>query len=434
VVKTPDPGRRTFLRQAGLAVGAGTILPFLGSGTESAAASPDPDQLFKTGRFEEADRGYALILRKDPNNARAAAQRGYIALLSNKFEDAETFLAKAVDLAPADTFSKQQLADCFVRQDQLSRAVPLLRASGNEAYATQLASVTGTSYEVHGAQTTRLPFLAMDPLPLVEASVSGRSPRKFLLDTGGTLSLSMATAQEAGLRAVATGKGRAGGQTFTMYFGVLDSFRMGDIELRNLPVHWHDAVMPSALGDPQPSGVIGTTIFYHFLTTMDYANRALILRRKTRAHLREFQAEARHTGAETLPLWLAADHFPCTLGSLNDYGPRMVSLDTGGAGGMGVVTTAEMAERAGIRVDYDRPGSFNRIAAYPCIPDKASLGGAVAQDIYGIAGPLLMDDRFRFETIANFTHSFFKPYAITFDFMDMNFYITGYKKYFPSPR
>jgi hypothetical protein len=36
-----------------------------------------------------------------------------------------------------------------------------------------------------------------------------------------------------------------------------------------------------------------------------------------------------------------------------------------------------------------------------------------------------MDDRFRFDTIANFTHAFFKPYTITFDFMDMNFYLCG---------
>jgi tetratricopeptide (TPR) repeat protein len=418
-----DVDRRKFLRQAGLAVGAGAVGPLLGSGT--AEASGDPEQLFKAGRFAEADRGYALILRRDPENARAMAQRGYIALLSNRFADAEKFLTKAVGLAPADNFVKQQLADCFVRQDQLARAVDPLRASGNEAYATQLASVTGPPYQVHGAETTRLPFRALDPLPLVEASVSGRPARKFILDTGGTLSLSMAAAEEAGLRAVATGKGRAGGQTFTMYFGVLDSFRLGDIELRNLPVHWHDAVMPSALGDPQPSGVIGTTIFYHFLTTVDYANRALVLRRKTRDHLRAFQAEARNAGAEVLPLWLAGDHFPCTLGRLNDHGPRIVSLDTGGAGGIGVVTTPEVAERAGIRVDYGRPTSFNKIPVYPCVPDKASLGGAVGRDIYSIAGPLLMDDRFRFDTIANFTHAFFKPYTITFDFMDMNFYLCG---------
>jgi tetratricopeptide (TPR) repeat protein len=388
------------------------------------ALAPDPDQLFKAGRFAEADRAYEFILRTDPHNARALAQRGYIALLSNKFADAETFLTKAITLAPTDTFSKQQLADCFVRQDQLARAVPLLRESGNEAYATQLANVTGTAYEVHGGQTTQLPFLAMDPLPLVEASVSGRPSRKFLLDTGGTLSLSMAAAEEAGLRAVSTGRGRAGGQTFTMYFGVLDSFRMGDIELRNFPVHWHDAVMPALLGDPQPSGVIGTTIFYHFLTTMDYANRALILRQKTKANLREFQAEAKRTGTERLPLWLAADHFPCTLGILNNFGPRVVSLDTGGVGAMGIVTTPETAALAGIKVDFDRPGTFNRIPVHPCIPAKASLGKAVARNIYGIAGPLSMDNRFQFETIANFTHTFFKPHTITFDFTDMNFYIT----------
>ncbi|MFI9552912.1 aspartyl protease family protein [Nonomuraea endophytica] len=421
------PSRRSALELLGAAtLGAGGV--GMASGTAHAAqtaSAADPDELFRRGRFKEAERGYRELLRANPDDQHANAQVGYIALLSNRFQDAETHLTKATELAPDDRFSLTQLADTFVRQDQLGRAAPILERAGNKGYATQLASVSGTPYQVNGAQSTRIPFRGLDPLPLVEASVSGRGPRRFLLDTGGTLSLSMETAEEAGLEYVATGRGRAGGQTFTMYFGVLDSFRMGDVELRNIPVHWHDAKMPAALGDPQPSGVIGTTIFYHFLTTMDYAGRALVLRQKNGENLREFQAEARRSGAEKLPLWLAFDHFPCTVGSLNHLGPGMVSLDTGGSGGIGVVTTEEMARRAGIRVDRDRATSFNRIPVYPCVPDRASLGKAVARDIYSIAGPLLMDDRFRFETIANFTHAFFKPYAITFDFTEMNFYIAG---------
>jgi tetratricopeptide (TPR) repeat protein len=426
--------RRRFLRRAGLAVGAGAALPLVGAGgfgaVASATSNVDPDQLLREGRFAEAERGFRKVLRRDPDNAHAAARVGYIALLSNRFSDAETFLTKAVGLAPEDTFAQLQLGDCFVRQDKLARAVSPLRASGIDsgtAYAELYASMTGTPWQMRGAQRTRIPFLGLEPYPIVEARLRGGEPRKFFLDTGATLGLSKQVAEEIGLRVVSTFQGGIPGQTFTLYLGVLDSIEMGDIELRNVPVIWHDGRKPSLPDGSQTAGAIGTTLFYHFLTTMDYANQALILRRKTRAQLHRFQAEARHAGVDKLPLWLAGDHLPCTLGSLRDYGPRMVRMDTGGQR-IGVVTTVEIAEQVGIEVDYAHPEKFNgTIEVFPIVPDRISLGRAVGRNVRGIAGPLLGSHggQILFDTIANFTHNFFKPFAITFDYTDMNLYITG---------
>ncbi|TDD79977.1 aspartyl protease family protein [Actinomadura rubrisoli] len=419
--------RRTFLQRSGMAIGAGAALPLLTPGTGNAAPGPssDPDALFKAGRFDEADRGYRRLLHKDPNNARAAAQRGYIALLSNRFGTAERFLTRAVHLDPGDSFTKEQLADCHVRQDRLARAVPLLKDAGKDAYAKMYAAVAaaGTPYEIHGAQATRIPFEATDPLPTLRASVNGLKPGTFMLDTGATMSVSAETAERAGIRAVASMQAGIPGHRNTFYLGVMDSFRIGHIEIRNIPVLWAEAGAPKPPGKIPPDGVFGTTVFYHFLTTMGYANQALVLRRRTREQLRRFQARARRAGVEPLPLWLAGDHFPCTLGSLNGYGPRVVSLDTGGSG-LGVVTSEENAKRAGVEIDYAHPEKFNgTITCYPIHPETSSLGAAVGRRIRGTAGPLLFDDRFKFDTLANFTHEFFKPYAITFDFADMNFYV-----------
>jgi hypothetical protein len=67
--------RREFLRLGGMATAAGTALPLLGSALQAfpaqaatAATVPpaDPDQLFRQGRFDAADRGYAQELRQDP--------------------------------------------------------------------------------------------------------------------------------------------------------------------------------------------------------------------------------------------------------------------------------------------------------------------------------------------------------------------------------
>lgn len=409
--------RRTFLAGVGLATAAPLV------GLDTASATTDPDQLFSDGWFAAADCGYAQLLRQDPANAHATAQRGYIALLANRFVDAEQHLSRAISLG--DAASKQRLAECFVRQDQHARAVPLLRATGNprdEAYAELYSRLEGQAWQVHGARGTRLPFLMTDPVPAVTASLNGGPPKGFLLDTYSTLDLNQADAEEAGLRSIATVKGVAMGGPVTIHLGILESIRIGDIELRNIPMQWIDMQRPALPDGSQPAGVLGTTTFYHLLTTMDYAGGALVLRRK---------AAGTRTSGHRLPLWLAGDHYPCSLGSMNDYGPRVVTLDTGGLA-HGLDTTVEMAERVGMTVDYDHPRQMGGNTVYPITADRVALGRAVGHDVRGFAsergglgipGPG-QAGQFGFTPIANFTHEFFKPFAVTFDYANMHLYVS----------
>jgi tetratricopeptide (TPR) repeat protein len=416
------PGRRAFLGAAA-AIGAAGAIPVT-TGV-AAATVTDPDELFKNGQFDAAARGYRRLLGKDPENAHAAAQLGYLALLSNRFGAAERYLSTAVKLDSGDVASRQRLAECYVRQDQLTRAVPLLKQTGrprDAAYATLYDHVTGAPWQLGGAHSTRVPFVTVEPLPAVKAEVNGRE-KTFYLDTYATLDLAQEVAEEAGLRSLATLSGVASNNPVTIHLGVLESFRIGGIEIRNLPVQWIDAQRPPLPDGSQPAGVLGTTLFYHFLATMDYAGQALLLRRKS---------AARGIGSGRLPLWLAGDHYPLTLGSLNDYGPRIVTLDTGGLG-HGLDTTVEYAKRAGLAVDHDHPIDRNGVAFYPATADRMSLGRAVARNVKGFASAKTIPGQpgpgqagmFGFEIIANFTHEFFKPFTLTFDYTGMNVYITG---------
>lgn len=407
-----DVSRRAFLMGA-------AATPLLIPGT--ASATTDPDQLFSDGWFAAADRGYARILRANPSDARAAAQRGYIALLGNRFADAERYLSQAISLG--DLASRQRLAECYVRQDHHDLAVPLLRAGNqrDQAYAELYSRLEGPAWQVQGARSTRLPFLMRDPVPAVMASLNGGPPKGFLLDTYSTLDLNQADAEEAGLRSIATVTGVAMGGPVTIHLGILDSIRMGDIELRNIPMQWIDMRRPALPDGSQPAGVLGTTTFYHLLTTMDYAGQALVLRRK---------ASGVRTAGDRLPLWLAGDHYPCSLGSMNGYGPRVVTLDTGGLA-HGLDTTVELAERVGMTVDYANPRQMQGTTVYPTTADRISLGRAVGRDVRGLAserggmgipGPG-QAGQFGFTPIANFTHEFFTPFAVTFDYTDMHVYI-----------
>jgi hypothetical protein len=119
------------------------------------------------------------------------------------------------------------------------------------------------------------------------------------------------------------------------------------------------------------------------------------------------------------------------LGSLGDYTPRMVTADTGGIGS-GLDTTVEIAERVGIKVDYDHPIEHFGNKIYPITADQISLGRAVGRNVPGHAAEKVFPGfpgpgqsaQFGFDMIANFTHEFFKPFAITFDYTDMKLFIT----------
>lgn len=263
--------RRSLLRGAAVVAGAAATVPLLGGATAAQADSSPADALFKAGKFEQAGRAYKEILRKDPENLQAARQLGYVRLLSNNFPDAEKYLTMALELAPGDKETSQILGDCYIRQDKLSLYVPRWQAAGYETYARWFAAVHGRPYQIHG-DTARLPWQQMDPEPQVEASVNGGPPKLFTFYTGASwLGMSSEVAREAGLKPVTRQEIPYLDGTIWQYFGVLDSFKLGGIELRNVPVEWDESA-PDSPGGPD-DGIIGTWIFYHFLTTFEPLHR-----------------------------------------------------------------------------------------------------------------------------------------------------------------
>ncbi|GAA4231720.1 hypothetical protein GCM10022254_29710 [Actinomadura meridiana] len=419
--------RRSLLRGATVMAGAVVSTPLLGRAPRARAEGGDADALFKAGRFEQAGRAYEEILRKDPTNLHAAQRRGYVALLANKFPDAEKYLRMALHLAPDDKDTNYFLADCYLRQDKFSLSAPHWRAIGEEAYAKWFAAVQGEGYQVRG-DIARLPFQQMDPMPLVEASVNGGPPKRFTFYTGApNLGMRASVAKEAGLSPVASQKIEYEGGAIWAYYGVLDSFKLGDIELRNVPVGWSSTESGEDV-DTDSDGMIGTWVFYHLLTTFDYAGRSLILRRRSPETSRSARAAAARMGAKPLPLWLAREQYVHSRGSIAGSGSRVVGVNLGGKGGeSAAVMVGETAERLRIRTDYDRPiGTFAQshpAVTYPCYPKEIRLGDAVAREVYCETNPNATLAPFGFDIPTAFFHCFHKPYNITLDFTDMHLYI-----------
>ncbi|SEH00927.1 Tetratricopeptide repeat-containing protein [Nonomuraea solani] len=421
--------RRSLLRGAAVVAGAAATAPLLGGAAAALAGSGDADALFKAGKFEQAGRAYEEILKTDPKNAHAARRRGFVGLLSNRFSEAERYLKMAIELAPDDKDAHRFLADCYIRQDKFALSAPHWRAAGQEGAATLFAAFRGEPYQIHG-DIAQVRWLQTDPQPLVEASVNGGPLKRFAFYTGTpSLSVSATVAKEAGLSAVASSKMDYLNGKVWQHGGVLESFKLGGIEVRNLPVSWMEW---ESGGDvtTENDGMIGTWVFYHFLTTFDYAGRQLILRRRTPEAAGKVRAAAQRSGAEPLPLWLAREHMVHSRGSIAGVarsGPRVVAMPIGGGSELAAAAHGETAEQLQIRTDHDRPiqtfAHSRPVVTYPCYPTEIRLGNAVAKDIYCNTNPNSKLAPLGFDVPATFFHSFYKPYNITLDFTGMNVYI-----------
>jgi tetratricopeptide (TPR) repeat protein len=161
------------------------------------------DELFEKGDFSKADTLYRKVLARDPHNVHALAQHAYIVLLTNKVQEAKTLLKQVLRLDPKHTRSLGNLADALWRADEfeeLAAFLPLPDDIGPPATAAQLRSFAGRRpYQISGSRSTRIPFVASDPLPLIEVSLNGAVPEVFFIDTGGAFALNEGYAKKIGV-------------------------------------------------------------------------------------------------------------------------------------------------------------------------------------------------------------------------------------------
>jgi predicted aspartyl protease len=390
---------------------------------------PGADALFKAGKFAEAEKLYSRLAVLDPTDHRITGRLGYLALLSNRLDEAPTWLEKTLQLKPDDTGARLLLAEVFRRRDDFARAAALLKAAGKEALAKQLESLAGTRpYQIEGkTDKTSVKFVVTDPLPLVKVRVNGGEEVNFLIDTGAAeVFLDTEFAKQLGVKTFGSLPGTfAGGKQAAVQLGRIDSLTLGDFAVRNLPVH----ILPTRpLSKPvfqgkQVDGILGTVLFYHFLSSLDYPKGELVLRRNTRENRQGFEEAVQSGRAVSVPFWMAGDHYMVAWGQVEKSPPVLLFVDTGLAGG-GVTLARSVIEAAGIKLAEDKAGEGigggGKVKVVPFVVEELSLGGAKEQKVRGLfMDPFDLEDKFGFRMGGIISHGFFRPYALTFDFTGM---------------
>jgi len=425
------------------------VAAIIGLGSFAGQATPQPtqseidsaDRLFQMGKFAEAGKLYSQIVTQNPKNYSATLQLGRIALLFCRLDDAQKWLEKAITLQPGNVDAKVMLSEAFYRRDDFQKAAASLSGvdvSSNKLIISQyptlnvamLESFNGqTPYELHGNGTiTRLKFVKTDPLPVITVRINGGDEVTFFIDTGGSeVALDTEFAKELGVPQFGAVQGTfSGGQHTEVQLGRIESLTVGDWTVKNLPT----AMLPlrqlsKGFGVKQINGIIGTTLFYHFLTTMDYPRGELVLRRKTVESLEEFTKSSGKKVA--VPIWMASDHFMVGWGRVETLPPTLLFVDTG-LTGAGVKLAESVIKEAGIKLEenkaYEGAGGGGKLKIVPYTVHQLSFGDIKEENVPGLYdGPFPWENMFGFHLAGMVGHDFFKPYAVTFDFQNMQIFL-----------
>jgi hypothetical protein len=399
-------------------------------------------RLFQAGKFAEAGKLYSQIVAQNPKDYSATLQLGRIALLSNRLDDTKEWLEKAISLRPGDADAKIMLAQALYRRDEFQKAAAALTGvdvSSNklirEQYPTlnvaMLESFKGQApYELHGSGTsTRVKFVKTDPLPLVNVRVNDGKEVTFFIDTGGSeVTLDTDFAKELGVPQFGAVQGTfSGGQHAEVQLGRIESLTLGNWTVKNVPT----AMLPlrqlsEGFGVKQIDGIIGTTLFYHFLTTMDYPHGELVLRRKDGKSLEEFKAQSSGKRV-TVPIWMASDHFMVGWGRVEKLPPTLLFVDTG-LMGAGVKLAESAIKEARIKLEENKAtegaGGGGTLKVVPYTVHQLSFGDIKEENVPGLYdGPFPWENMFGFYLAGMVGHDFFKPYAVTFDFQNMQIFL-----------
>ena len=408
----------------------------------ASSAIDSANLLFQSGKFAEAGKIYAQIAAEDPKDYAAILQLGRIALLSNQLDDAQGWLEKAIALHPDDADAKVMLAEAFYRRDDFQKAASSLDgvdvATNKlviEQYPTlnvaKMESFKGqTPYDLQGAgEITRLKLIKTDPLPLVSVRVNGGEEVTFFIDTGGSeVGLDTDFAKELGLPNFGEVQGTfSGGEQAKVGQSRIESLTVGDWTINNLPIMTLPFRQLSAgLGVKRIDGVIGTTLFYHFLATLDCPKGELVLRRKTAQSREEFAANSPADNV-AVPFWIASDHFMVGWGRVETMPPALLFVDTGLAGA-GVKLAESVIKQAGIKLEedkaYEGQGGGGTLKIVPYTVSQLYFGDMREDDVPGLYdGPFPWENSFGFHLAGMVGHDFFKPFAVTFDFETMQIFL-----------
>ena len=381
------------------------------------------ESLYAAGNFAAAERAFA-VSRPAKDDTLITLRRASLQLLHNDRKGARATLAPLLARPDAPRSAKAIMAESYARDLDFAHAAPLYRDLGRDAVAKQMESFAGADpFRYEGPDSAIVPFVQTDPLPLVQAKVNGRGPYFFLIDTGGgDLLVDPVLADSLACPNFGEEEGTfGGGRRRAVVRSRVASFSLGGATFHDVPASLLDCSrFIAAAQGRRVFGVVGTRVLMRVRATLDYPAGQLVL---TRPPANPRKATAPDPSRHVIPIWLGGDHYVLARGRMNEGPEELWFVDTGLAGA-GLTAPAKTLEGAGIAVPDTASmgatgmGGGGSVKFQMFGVDEFRLGSASAVDMLGIYGafPPTLERAFGYRVAGIISHSFFRPYRVTFDF------------------
>ncbi len=377
--------------------------------------------------------------------------RGRLDLSAGRLREATQELLQARRLAPYDKEAARALAEAYMRGDHFHEAAIAYGAAGDDERSDQAQSFAGQEpYRIEGlGNAARIKLLRVDPVPVVAVRVNGGDVLYFLLDTGaGQTVIDRAVADKLKLTTFGAEPGTyAAGQAMPAVYARVSSLAVGVWVLHDVPVilkSVNGSAVSGSAGAGQRgsggggasykiSGVMGTELLYHFLSTIDFGAGELVLRRRIAGVTGPLRMQLAGERAAQVPFRLVGDHYMVADGTVNGVGPMPFYIDTGmDAAGYAFAAPAatlraakllpEMGADAEKSEGKGEAGNTNSAktgeTAIPFAIETLTLGPVTRRNLTGAAGvfPTSVEAGTGVTIGGLISQAFLRPYAVTFDF------------------
>ncbi len=214
------------------------------------------------------------------------------------------------------------------------------------------------------------------PVPVLEVTVNGGKPLRFVLDTGGQNAITPSAAERVGMRAIGAGTvGGAGAKLANVRFATARTLRVGAAELRDQPF------LVVELGNVGLDGIIGYELLARFAARIDFARETVELAAAARAF----------AGSGIVVPMTFDDRQPQVDGALDGI-PGAVTIDTGSVSSADVnapfVRAHDLVARYHATASgYPIVGLGGPVRAFYARADELRMGDVRIRDV-----PLLLTD------------------------------------------
>lgn len=386
------------------------------------------------GNFKQARLMLANSLTLDDDEALAWAGMGLLDFYENRMDESLLNLREAVYQDSREPDFHFALAKVAARSERYREAADSYerfleiapktdserreRIKGLIRFLRFLGKKTSL-YNLGGEKQTTVPVKLINNRPVIQLRLKKKGELlNFVLDTGAGISvISNRTSKRLGIKPITRGgvaRALGGDGKFDIVYGFLNTVRIGDVKIRNVPIYIREFHNKGEKID----GYIGLSLISKYVTTIDYGNKTFNLTRKKT--YRELENAITKKGM-TVPLRLTTSGFLSGQVKLEGIeSPLNFIVDTGAS--MSVISE-EIASSQEIQ-QYILDQKINVIGAAGItenVPSymlpRVTVGSYSRKSLKAIALDLnMINEASGFEQAGILGGNFFRNYSLTFDF------------------